>query len=101
MNMPIDERDGPLPSLLAAAYPGQDCPPPESYLRDAELSDAERGRIEAHARSCPACAAERELARSFGEPVHAQADTDAIVQKLQTSAPWHARTASSASVTPI
>lgn len=101
MNMPIDERDGPLHALLARAYPGPDCPPPEAYLPGAELSDAERARIEAHARACPACAAERELARGFAEPVRTEADNEAIVQKLQASAPWHARAASSSNVTPI
>jgi len=99
MNTPMDEEqehDTGLRKLLERAYPGPDCPPPEVYLPDAALSAAERSRVEAHARDCPACAAERELARSFDASGKPSEDAEAIVQKLHDSAPWKA-----GKVTPI
>jgi len=57
-----------LAEALRQAYqePGA-CPPPEAYLAEeiAALAPGERARLEGHAESCPACSAERELARSF------------------------------------
>jgi hypothetical protein len=93
MNNPIheEELDTGLRELLERAYPGPDCPPPEVYLSDAALNAADRSRVEAHARTCPACAAERELARSFDATGKQSEDAEAIVQKLQTSAPWKSR----------
>lgn len=65
----MSDNDGrPLGEWLRAAYePGAGCPPPERFL-EAEMGDlpeAERRRLEEHARTCPACAAERDLARLF------------------------------------
>jgi hypothetical protein len=87
-----NERDERLGRMLRQAWPGPDCPPPEAYLRDAELSDAERARVESHAGVCPACAAERELARGFDADTALDEDTSAIVQRLRDDAPWHRRT---------
>jgi len=53
---------------LAEAYAdAPDCPSPEVFLEVSwnDLTDGERVRIEDHAHRCPACASERELARSF------------------------------------
>jgi len=94
-----DEIDPRLRELLARAYPGPDCPPPEVWLPDAALSAEERARIEAHAQTCPACAAERELAVAFAgdDPAKKDAalskDTDAIVRRLKDNAPWRSRAA--------
>lgn len=58
-----------LADWLRAAYadPAAGCPPPESFLEAerAALPEDERRRLTEHAGSCPACAAERELARLF------------------------------------
>jgi hypothetical protein len=94
MNTTMDdehEHDRGLKGLLERAYPGPDCPAPEAYLPDAVLSAEERARIETHARTCPACAAERELARSFAVPAGVSEDAEAIVQRLREDAPWKAR----------
>jgi hypothetical protein len=91
MNTPMDEErehDRGLEGLLERAYPGPDCPAPEVYLRDAVLSDDERARVEAHARTCPGCAAERALARSFDEQAGVSEDAEAIVRQLREDAPW-------------
>lgn len=62
-----------LDAWLRAAYADPEagqpagCPPPEAFL-EAEmegLSREERRALEAHAARCPACAAERDLARLF------------------------------------
>ncbi|HSN86741.1 MAG TPA: hypothetical protein VL025_08285 [Thermoanaerobaculia bacterium] len=58
-----------LDAWLRAAYASEEagCPPPESFL-EAEvegLSSEERRALDAHADRCPACAAERDLARMF------------------------------------
>lgn len=58
-----------LDAWLRAAYASEEagCPPPESFL-EAEvegLSAEERRALDAHADRCPACAAERDLARMF------------------------------------
>jgi hypothetical protein len=83
-------RDSEFARLLEQAYPGPDCPPPEAYLADAALSAAERARIETHADVCPACGAERALARAFdSEPVPAP-EAQAIIATLRERAPWRA-----------
>jgi hypothetical protein len=97
MNTPTadeHEHDARLSRLLTQAWPGPDCPPPEAYLPDADLSDAERARVESHARTCPGCAAERALARSFDKDAASDEDADAIVRKLRASAPWRQHLAS-------
>jgi hypothetical protein len=98
-----DEIDPRVRELLTHAYPGPDCPPPEVWLDDAPLAAEERARIDAHAQSCPACAAERDLARAFaGEPAKKGAalskDADAVVRRLRDNAPWRSRPASTATV---
>jgi anti-sigma factor RsiW len=84
-----------LEEWLRAAYadPEAGCPPPEGFL-EAEagaLSPEERRRIEGHADRCPACAAERDLARRFdGGPQAAgtdSADVASIVSRLAAASP--------------
>jgi hypothetical protein len=64
-----DESRLPLASWLRAAWadPAAGCPPPEAFLEAeaAVLTPAERRRLDEHAEQCPACAAERDLARLF------------------------------------
>jgi Putative zinc-finger len=71
----------------AYAGPGAGCPPPEAYLAEemAALAPEERRRLEAHADGCPACAAERELARAFdaGEAAVPAADVDWVTARLR------------------
>ena len=53
---------------LRRAYEGPgSCPPPETFLAEemAALDPEARSALERHAERCPACAAERELARAF------------------------------------
>ena len=80
----------PLGEWLAAAYAAEEagCPPPEAFL-EAELdalSPAERSRLESHADRCPACAAERDLARLFDAAPEAagvrQEDVEHVVSRL-------------------
>lgn len=58
-----------LEDWLRAAYAEDEagCPPPEAYLAEEmeRLSPEERRRLDEHADGCPACAAERDLARMF------------------------------------
>ncbi len=74
----------PPESLLADAYgPERGCPSPEIFLAaewDA-LDDAARRNATRHLESCPACRAERRLARAFdaGDDVTAAEPIDAIV----------------------
>lgn len=102
-----DEIDPRIRELLTHAYPGPDCPAPEVWLEDAPLAAEERARIDAHAQGCPACAAERELARAFAgdEPAKKDAglskDADAVVRRLRDNAPWRARPAPAAAVRDI
>jgi hypothetical protein len=77
--------------LRAAFGPGAGCPPPESWHRAAlgELAEEERARLAAHAASCPACAAERDLAAAFGagpDPAAAD-DVAAVVARLEARPP--------------
>ncbi len=79
-----------LETLLRRAYPERGaCPAPETFQREAagELSADELRGIEAHAAECPACRAERGLARWFELP-RAEwgalaAEVDAIVADLE------------------
>lgn len=68
----------PLEDWLRAAYEEEDagCPPPEAFLAEEieRLSPQERRRLEEHADRCPACAAERDLARMFDAGPAAAAD---------------------------
>jgi len=84
-----------LDAWLRAAYASEEagCPPPEAFL-EAEmesLSPDARRALDEHAARCPACAAERDLARLFdGAPEEAgvrSEDLDFVVTRLQESAP--------------
>jgi hypothetical protein len=88
-----------LDAWLRAAYASPEagqpagCPPPEAFL-EAEmegLSPEERRALDAHADRCPACAAERDLARLFdASPEEADVrseDLDFVVSRLQETSP--------------
>jgi hypothetical protein len=85
-NLPLDE-------WLRAAYSGADagCPPPEAFLEADALPPEERRRLDEHADRCPACAAERDLARLFaGAPGAAEVsgeDLDFVVGRLEAASP--------------
>jgi hypothetical protein len=74
-----------LEEWLRAAYAG--CPPPEAFL---EADPAARRRLDEHAEGCPACAAERELARLFtagpDEGVRPE-DMGFVVARLEEASP--------------
>jgi hypothetical protein len=86
-----------LDDWLLAAYddPAAGCPPPEAWLQE-ELADRtpeERRRLEAHAAHCPACAAERDLARDFdagAAGVRAE-DVAFVVSRLEAASPVQTR----------
>lgn len=61
------------------------CPSPEDYLRleAGEAGPDERRRLEEHAARCPACAAERELARLFQAAPEPSEDLDFVVSRLE------------------
>lgn len=88
-----------LDAWLRAAYAGPEagppagCPPPEAFL-EAEagaLSPDERRALDEHAARCPACAAERDLARLFdAAPADADVrpeDLDFVVARLEEASP--------------
>jgi len=88
-----------LDAWLRAAYSDPEagqpagCPPPEAFL-EAEmegLSLEERQALDTHADRCPACAAERDLARLFdAAPEEAgvrPADLDFVVSRLKETSP--------------
>jgi hypothetical protein len=70
---------------LSLAYQnGEKCPPPELFL-EAEweaLSDEQRQATMSHAETCPACAAERDLARAFDAPATASDEADAGIEEV-------------------
>jgi hypothetical protein len=85
----------PLEEWLRAAYadPEAGCPPPEAFLEaEAGALDAgARRRLDEHADRCPACAAERDLARGF-EAGHAAGDVRPedvafVVAQLEAASP--------------
>lgn len=84
---PYDES--PEERLAEAYADAPDCPAPEVFLDASwrDLSDEERLHIEDHAKRCPACASERELARNFdvNGPVeeHSPKDVDWVVSRLE------------------
>ena len=90
-----DESRRTLDAWLRAAYadPEAGCPPPESFLEaEAEgLTPEERRALDEHAEHCPACAAERDLARLFdAAPEEADVrpeDMDFVVSYLLEAAP--------------
>jgi hypothetical protein len=84
-----------LQDWLRAAYASPDagCPPPEAYLEaesGALTADAKRA-LDEHADRCPACAAERDLARLWdAAPEEAGArpeDVAFVVSRLETASP--------------
>ncbi|HEX6902071.1 MAG TPA: zf-HC2 domain-containing protein [Thermoanaerobaculia bacterium] len=76
-----------LGAWLRESYENAGCPPPEAFLEEemAALSPADRRRLEEHADRCPACAAERDLARAFdtGPAGLPAADVEFVVSKLE------------------
>ncbi|MEA2600413.1 MAG: hypothetical protein QOF89_1405 [Acidobacteriota bacterium] len=96
-----------LDDWLRAAYedPAAGCPPPESWLEEelAARTPEERRRLEAHAEHCPACAAERNLARDFDAGAEAPGvrpeDVAFVVSRLEAASP--VRTRGSAKVVPF
>lgn len=94
-----------LEERLRAAYaPGEGaaCPPPEAFLEEAEglLDEPARQRLLAHAEGCPACAAERELARLYaagaeGAGVAAE-DLEFVTGRLRSASPVEAAPAAPA-----
>lgn len=66
---------------------GEGCPPPEVFLPSewADLDDAARERAIRHLEVCPACAAERDLARAFEAPLLANPQAEAEVASLLAS----------------
>lgn len=87
----------PLGDWLRAAYEplagDTGCPPPERFLEAemGELPEEERRRLEEHARTCPSCAAEQELARLFHEAPEeagvAAEDLSHVVARLEQASP--------------
>jgi hypothetical protein len=82
-----------LEDWLRAAYEGEEagCPPPEAFL-EAEAGDRtpeESRRLNEHADRCPACAAERDLARLFdaGPETARGEDVDFVVARLEAASP--------------
>lgn len=86
--MSRDPREEQFAAHLRGAF-GSDCPAPEVFLEDewTRLSPAERARIEAHAATCPACAAERDLAALWDLPAEAgdlaAEDLDYVVGRIE------------------
>jgi hypothetical protein len=98
-----------LDAWLRAAHAVEEtgCPPPEAFL-EAEmegLSPDARRALDEHAAHCPACAAERDLARLFdAAPEEADVrpeDLDFVVTRLQGSAPARASAPAAPNVVPF
>jgi hypothetical protein len=90
----IVAKQATLDDWIRLAYEG--CPPPEAYLREelAALEPSARERLEHHAASCAACAAERELTMAFDAPEGfapaSEREVEKIARQLKRHAP-HAR----------
>jgi hypothetical protein len=88
-----------LQEWLAAAYArieaGHEagCPPPEAFLEGETATPEERRRLDEHAERCPACAAERDLARLFAAAPETAADAANaadvafVVARLEAASP--------------
>ncbi|HSG39633.1 MAG TPA: zf-HC2 domain-containing protein [Thermoanaerobaculia bacterium] len=80
-----------LGAWLRETYDKAGCPPPEAFLEAelAALSPEDRRRLEEHADRCPACAAERDLARRFdaGPAGVPAADLGSVVSRLEEASP--------------
>jgi hypothetical protein len=85
-----DDGRRPLEDWLQSAWgPHAGCPPPESFLPSAlrTLDAEEVRRLEAHLRECLACAAERDLATAFEQPVEgAETDLRHVLRELKRGA---------------
>lgn len=98
-----------LAAWLQAAYqdPAAGCPPPEAYLAEemAALAPAERRRLDEHAERCPACAAERDLARLFdaapGQAGARPEDVEDVTARLAAASPLAPAEAPGAQVIPF
>ena len=85
----------PLEDWMRAAYTEEEagCPPPEAFLAEEteRLSPQERRRLEEHADRCPACAAERDLARMFDAGADIEGvlpeDVAFVVSRLEATSP--------------
>lgn len=87
----------PLEDWLRASYAEEEagCPPPEAFLAEEleRLSPQERRRLDEHADRCPACAAERDLARMFDAGPGADTesvlpeDVSFVVSRLEATSP--------------
>jgi hypothetical protein len=87
-----------LQEWLQAAFAGNEtgCPPPEAFL-EAEPGSAAERRLDEHAERCPACAAERDLARLFaaapetagtaGADAADTADVAFVIARLEAASP--------------
>jgi hypothetical protein len=87
-----DPHPLPLAEWLRSAYAEDSgCPPPEAYLDAEALTAEERRRLDEHAGRCPACAAERDLARLFAAgpeaPEVSREDLDFVVARLAAASP--------------
>ncbi|HYG61146.1 MAG TPA: zf-HC2 domain-containing protein [Thermoanaerobaculia bacterium] len=101
----------PLGEALRAAHsPEHGCPPPEAFLswEAGDLSDEERRRLDEHVAGCPACAAERDLARLFEPPSEdseemaaRREDMDFILARLEKGRPASPRAVREAKVVPF
>lgn len=84
-------RQASMGEWLKRAYEDGECPPPEAYLADelAALDKAARERLDAHAATCAACAAERDLAAGFDASATAEErrDVERIVRRLERRPP--------------
>lgn len=84
-----------LGDWLHAAYTDEraGCPPPEAFLEAeaGDLTPEERSRLDRHADRCPACAAERDLARLFDAAPEAARvrpeDVGFVVARLESTSP--------------
>lgn len=84
--------------LIRHAYRDrEDCPPPEAYLEAelAALDVAARERLESHAESCAACAAQRDLAKAFesseATDPSQHRDVERIARRLERHPPYRRR----------
>lgn len=83
-----------IEDMLSEAYARRDdCPPPESFLRAEwdDLGAAVREEVLRHVASCPACAAERDLAMAFDAPPAAgrqpAAELDGVLERIAAESP--------------
>ncbi len=98
-----------LDEWLRAAYddPAAGCPPPEAWLEEelAARTPAERRRLDAHAAHCPACTAERDLARTFDAGPQAAGvrpeDVAFVVSRLAAASPVRVPEPAPAKVVPF